>query len=135
MKRIKGYEEYDLSTAYGCITFVKYVLLEDGATLSDVEELGFYSLVHGLRRANVKLATALATVLMAGTFDDGIFSMPATRDCMAEFKNVSKMLAKHQPLYLVDYSFCNTADEVKTYFKCTHNGVYVTEVRRNEKEA
>lgn len=129
MKKIKGYEEYDLTTAYGCIAFVKYVLLEEGTTLDEVEDLGFYDLVHGLRRANVKLGTALATVLMLGTFYDGCFSMPATRDCMAEFKVVSKMLAKRQPLYLIDYSFCNTANEVKTYFKHTHNGVYVEEVR------
>ena len=134
---IKKYKGYDLTTPYGCITFVKEVFAKDLAEEFSYEE--FYGVIRTLRRANIKLATALETVLTVGRFtESGTFMLPATRDCLAEFKSVARLLKKRRPLYMVEYGNYYEVEMVDgeevyhyfmttTYYKLTHNDISIKE--------
>ena len=139
MKHIKVHEDYgyNLLDVKECVEYSKNImindLMEEGTSIKEI-----WHVVHKLRHQNIKLATALATVLIVGYFtgEDGQFMLPTNKKCMARFKEVGKLLAKNRPLLITEWDceyevdeegqICSYTETTKTY-KLTHHGMSIKE--------
>ena len=94
-----------LKTPYECVVYAKELLRDiefdsDGLCI-------MYTYIHRVKHYNVKLATAIATVMGLATFNYDhpvlVMSLPATRDCLDSFKYFGKLVDKCKPIYITYY--------------------------------